>query len=67
MAAGACGQAAAGIPVEELLFKFPEAVNKIIRGSERITIVPRRVMGRNHCRVNYDKRVLIGAKTGFAD
>ncbi|MEE9910521.1 MAG: hypothetical protein K4571_02255 [Deltaproteobacteria bacterium] len=67
MAAGACRLAAAGLPVEQFLLKFPEADYKIIRGADYVLIVPKRGLGRNHCQVTHDGRVLTGAKTGFAD
>ncbi|PKN70101.1 MAG: hypothetical protein CVU54_06830 [Deltaproteobacteria bacterium HGW-Deltaproteobacteria-12] len=67
MAAGACRLATPGIPVEELLFKFPEADYKIIRGAEYALIVPKRGMGRNSCMITHDGRTISSAKTGFAD
>lgn len=65
--ADACRLATAGMPVEEFLLKFPEADYKIILGSESITIVPKRGMGRNSCIVLHNGRIITGAKTGFTD
>jgi uncharacterized protein YneF (UPF0154 family) len=67
MAANACRFTTAGMPVGEFLLKFPESDYKIIRGSESITIVPKRGMGRNSCIVAHDGRIITGAKSGFAD
>lgn len=67
MAADACRLATAGMPVEAFLLKFPEADYKIIRGSETITIVPKRGMGRNSCIVAHDGHNIMAAKTGFTD
>jgi uncharacterized protein YneF (UPF0154 family) len=67
MAADACRLATAGMPVEAFLLKFHEADYKIIRGSETITIVPKRGRGRNACIVVHDGRNIMAAKTGFTD
>ncbi|PKN20866.1 MAG: hypothetical protein CVU71_03555 [Deltaproteobacteria bacterium HGW-Deltaproteobacteria-6] len=67
MAADACGMARAGMPVEEYLSKLSGEDYKIIRGSETITIVPKRGLGRNNCTLTHDGRNMTGAKTGFID
>ena len=67
MAAGACRLATPGMLIEEFLSKVPETDYKIIRSSESLLIVPKRGMGRNHCIVAHDGRIITGAKAGFND
>jgi len=67
LAADACQLATPGISLESFLSKFPEADYKIIRNSEYVMIVPKRGLGRNHCMVAHDGRIITGAKAGFMD
>ena len=67
MTADACGHAVVGLPVEKYLSKFSKEDYKIIWMSESILIVPKRGMGRNHCKVSHDGRIITGAKHGFID
>lgn len=67
MAADACRLAAPGMPIEEFLLKIPATDYKIIRSSQSLLIVPKRGMGRNHCTVAHDGRIITGAKAGFND
>ncbi len=67
MAADACRLATPGMPIEEFLLKVPATDYKIIRSSESVLIVPKRGMGRNHCTVAHDGRIVTGAKAGFND
>jgi hypothetical protein len=67
MSADVCHRAAPGMPLEEFLSKFSEGDYKIIRRPESVMIVPKRGMGRNHCMVIHDGRIIAGAKPGFMD
>ncbi len=67
MAAEVCNRATQGMPLEDLLSKIDEDDYKIIQGAGYIIIVPERGMGRNHCTVSHDGRIISGAKAGFAD
>ncbi len=67
MAADACRRATPGTPLETYLAALPETDYKIIQSAKQILIVPKRGMGRNHCTVAHDGRIITGAKTGFND
>lgn len=67
LSADACRQAISGMPVESFLLKFPKEDYKISRSFDSILIVPKRGMGRNHCAVGHDGRIITGAKAGWVD
>jgi hypothetical protein len=53
--------------VEVFLSKFSEKDYKIIRGAKYLMIVPKKGLGRNHCKVEHDGRKISSAKAGFND
>jgi hypothetical protein len=67
MAANACMRATPGMPVEVFLSKFSEKDYKIIQGAKYLMIVPKKGLGRNHCKVEHDGLKISSAKAGFND
>jgi hypothetical protein len=67
MAAEVCKSAVPGMSLDNLLSTVSEKDFKIIRKSEYTLIVPRKGLGRNHCTVTHDGRLITGSKSGFAD
>ncbi len=67
LSANACRLATPGMPLEAYLSKFPGQDYKIIRRPECAIIIPKRNLGRNHCTVMHDGRIITGAQTGFTD
>jgi hypothetical protein len=67
IAAAICKSALPGMPLEGLLSAVSEKDFKIIRSSDHVIIVPKNGMGRNHCTVSHDGRIIRGSKQGFSD
>jgi hypothetical protein len=67
MAANACLEAKPGMPLADYLSKFSETDYKVIHRLDAILIVPKKGLGRNHCEVGHNGRIITGATTGLAD
>jgi hypothetical protein len=67
MAVEACGRAAAGASVDDLLPTFSNKDYGIIKNSGQIIIVPKKGLGRFNCTVSHDGLKIIGSKVNFID
>jgi hypothetical protein len=67
MAVEACGRAAAGMSIGDLLPAFSNKDYRIIKSSDQIIIVPKKGMGRFNCTVSHDGRKITGSKASFID
>jgi len=67
MAAEACGRAVKGALLVELLPTFPPADYRVIKGTDKIFLVPRKGMGRYSCALSHDGRKVTGAEVTFTD
>lgn len=67
MAAAACSRAAAGSLLAELLPVFPATGYRVIKGPDKIFLVPRKGMGRFSCTLTHDGRQVTGAEVTFTD
>ncbi len=67
MAKDACHLAKQGMLLGDYLRIFSENDYKIMHSADHIWVVPKRGMGRNHCTVQHNGRIITGAKAGYID
>jgi len=67
MAADACSRAVIGAPLVELLPLFPATDYRVVKGPDKIFLVPRKGMGRFNCTLTHDGQKVTGAEVTFTD
>jgi len=67
MAAEACGRAAIGMLLDDLMPAFSGKEYRTIKGPQELIIVPKKGMGRFNCTVSHDGRKITGSKVSFMD